>query len=349
MPDSEQFPQARVLVLGANGFIGHRLVEALIREPNLQPVAAVRRLGRGPERPEVETVVCDATDRAAMERVLAGVDFAVNCVAGNDAAMVAATTVLCDVARRSGLRRMVHLSSMAVYGGATGLVDEAATPVTPMNAYSLAKQACETSVRDYIRDGGEAVILRPGCVYGPGSEPWTGRIARLLQAGRLGDLGADGDGVCNLAYIDDLIAAIVVALGRPDVAGEAFNIASADPPDWNTYLKQFARVLGATPVQRLSGRRLKLETRLGAPALRLAAIGAKLAHLSVRIPDAITPSLTALLRQDIRLDVRKATDRLGVGQTGLEWGLAASARWLSAKRAEPATPRAEPVLKVRQQ
>jgi nucleoside-diphosphate-sugar epimerase len=349
MPDSEQFPQARILVLGANGFIGRRLVEALIRESNLQPVAAVRSLGRGPALPGVEMLVCDATNRAAMERALGGVDVAVNCVAGNDAAMVVATNVLCDLARRSGLRRMIHLSSMAVYGAATGLVDEAAVPTAPVSGYGLAKQACETAVRDYIRDGGEAVILRPGCVYGPGSEQWTGRIARLLQAGRLGDLGAGGDGICNLTYVDDLITAILAALMRPDAVGEAFNIAAADPPDWNGYLKQFARVLSATPVQRLSARRLKLETRLGAPALRLAAIGAKLGHLSLRVPDAITPSLVTLFRQDIRLDVRKATERLSLSQTSLEWGLAASARWLSARRVEPSTQRSDPVLKVRQQ
>lgn len=329
MPNDEQFPLTRVVVVGANGFIGRRLVDALVREPGYRPVAAVRR---HPAATQADVVLCDATDRAAMERALAGAAYAVNCVAGSDGAMVAATNAICDAARRTGLRRLVHLSSMAVYGAATGLVDEAHAAVPPVSGYGMAKQACEQVVRDFITDGGEAAILRPGCVYGPGSEQWTGRIGRLLQAGRLGDLGAEGDGVCNLTYIDDLVAAIVACLTRDEAANQTFNIASADPPDWNTYLTRFARQLGATPIQRLSARRLKLETKLAAPALRLTAISARLGRLKIRLPDAITPSLAALFRQDIRLDVHNVSERLGLHETSLEWGLAASARWLTTGR-----------------
>ncbi|MDR3538261.1 MAG: NAD(P)-dependent oxidoreductase [Acetobacteraceae bacterium] len=347
MSSDASIPPSRVLVVGANGFVGRRLVEALTREPRLQPVAAVRG-HRRPAVAGVEVVQCDATDPTAMQQALAGIDYAVNCVAGNDAAMVAATNVLCDAARRSGLRRLVHLSSMAVYGGATGLVDEACIAVRPVSGYGMAKHACEQAVRDYIADGGTAVILRPGCIYGPGSEQWTGRIARLLRAGRLGDLGADGDGVCNLTYIDDLVAAIVLSLIRDEAADETFNIATSDPPDWNFYLTRFARALNATPVQRLSGRRLKLETKLGAPALRLAAIGTRLARLPIQVPDAITPSLATLFRHDIRLDVHKAAERLGLGETSLEWGLAASARWVAGLRPEPSAQQHDLVVEARQ-
>lgn len=336
MPDSGNLPHARVVVLGANGFIGRRLVGALARMPEFQPVALVRRPAN---IAEAEMVVCDATDGDGMQRALAGADYAVNCVAGSEAAMIKATNVLCDVARRSGLRRLVHLSSMAVYGAATGVVHETSPAVPPLGGYGAAKQQCEQAVHAFIADGGEAVILRPGCVYGPGSEQWTGRIARLLKAGRLGDLGADGDGICNLTFVDDLVAAIVVSLTRPEAAGEAFNIAMSDPPDWNTYLTQFARALGATPVRRLSGRQLKLESKLLAPALRIGSIGSRVSRIPVRLPDAITPSLASLFRHEIRLDVHKASERLEVQETGLEWGLAASARWIADRqRATSAQP-----------
>jgi nucleoside-diphosphate-sugar epimerase len=339
----------RVLVLGANGFIGRRLVEALARDGLFRPVAAVRGHRGRPDWPGIEVVICDATDRAALSRALSGVSYAVNCVAGSEKGMVAATRVLCDTARRSGLRRLVHLSSMAVYGAATGLVGEATKPVPPWNAYAQAKQICEQIVHEYSSDGGEAVILRPGCVYGPGSEPWTGRIARLLQARRLGDLGAGGDGIANLAYIDDVVAAILAALNRPGAAGETFNIASADPTDWNSYLKEFARLLGAVPVQRLSERRLKLETKLGTPTLRLAAIAVKLGRLPIRIPDAISPSLATLFRQNIRLEVQKGTTRLGLGETSLEWGLAASARWIAGRRTKMSAQRQDRLMEAQQQ
>ncbi len=338
MLSNEPIQRSRVLVVGANGFVGRRVAEALVREPGMQPVGVVRSRRRQPAA-GIEVVYCDATDLSAMKQAMVGIDHVINCVAGNDAAMVAATNVLCDAARRTTLRRLVHLSSMAVYGCATGLVDEACSPVAPVSGYGMAKQVCERVVHDYIADGGAAVILRPGCIYGPGSEQWTGRIARLLQAGRLGDLGADGDGTCNLTYIDDLVSAIVASLIRDEAVGETFNIAASDPPDWNFYLTQFARVLKATPVQRLSGRRLKLESKVVAPALRLMAIGIRLARLPMQIPDAITPSLAALFRHDIRLDVHKAAERLDCRETSLEQGLAASARWVAGLLPEPSAER----------
>ena len=102
--------------------------------------------------------------------------------------IVAATKALCDAARRNPPRRIVHLSSMAVYGGAEGLVDESPRR-PPLNAYASARIECEALVQQYVADGGDAVIIRPSCVFGPGSEPWASRIARLLVSRRLGDLG----------------------------------------------------------------------------------------------------------------------------------------------------------------
>ncbi len=110
----------------------------------------------------------------------------VNCIAGNPHTILATTKALCDAARRNPPRRIVHLSSMAVYGGAEGLVDEETRPAPPLNAYATARIECEALVLKYVADGGDAVIVRPSCVFGPGSETWASRIARLLCARRLG-------------------------------------------------------------------------------------------------------------------------------------------------------------------
>ena len=345
MPDSANLPPQRVVVLGANGFIGQRVVRRLLDEPGMEPVALTRKPRRDTE---AEVVACDATNAEGMQRALTGASYVVNCIAGSEATMVAATRVLCDTARRSGLKRLVHLSSMAVYGAATGRVDETTVATSPVSAYGGAKQACEQLVRAFITDGGGAVILRPGCVYGPGSEQWTGRIGRLLQAGRLGDLGADGDGVCNLTFVDDLVTAVVSSLRRPEAVGHTFNVAMADPPDWNGYLVRFARALGATPVKRISGRQLKLETKLLAPLLRIGAIGARASRISVRVPDAIPPSLASLFRQNIRLEAYKSVEVLNVRGTGLEWGLAASARWMAGHQRGKSAPPHDKLVEAHQ-
>jgi nucleoside-diphosphate-sugar epimerase len=227
------------------------------------------------------------------------------------------------------VERVVHISSMVVYGEATGLVDEQSPIASEGGDYAQAKVAAERLARDFSQRGGNVVVLRPSCIYGPGSEQWTGRIGRLLRAGRIGDLGLAGDGCCNLIYIDDMASAVLQALRRPGLDGEAFNVSEPDPETWNHYFVRFGRALGATPIRRISSRRLELETKFAAPVLKgLELLGRRLGS-PVRMPDAIPPSLALLWRQDIRLDHRKSDELLCFSRTSLAEGLAASARWLT--------------------
>jgi 2-alkyl-3-oxoalkanoate reductase len=334
MADTEEFPRQTVLVLGATGFVGARLVEMLAASADFRPIAASRHIADRLSLAGVETRRCDATDPDDMREALAGVDLVVNCIAGSPKSMAAATETLCVVARRLPPRRIVHLSSMAVYGGATGIVDETTEPVPPVTGYAWGKRASERMVREYVRDGGDAVILRPGCIHGPGSTQWTARIASLLQNQRIGDLGAAGDGYSNLVYIDDLVSAIMTALVRPNISGGIFNIAGTDPTTWNEFFLRFGRALGATPVPRLSSRRLALESRVVAPALRMAGLAARAIRLPrALMPEAITPSLVRLWRQDIQLDVSHANSRLDLPHTPLDRALTASVHWLATRPA----------------
>lgn len=312
MPDSGDFPRKPVLVLGASGYIGARVVAALSQSPAFSPLAASRRSG----------LVVDATDPENVRNALQGVDSVVNCIAGNSREMVCSTEVLCNVARMAPPRRIVHLSSMAVYGAATGTVDENQATFPPVSGYGLAKIECERIVRKYVDDGGEAVILRPTCVFGPGSPQWTTRLVRLLKARRIGDLGSAGDGCCNLAFIDDVVAGIVAALDRPDVSGRVFNISSTAELTWNQFLVAFAKALGVTPVRRIGSRMLRIETKLLAPIRRVAAI-------AVRSPasEAITPSLAALWGQDIRIDCSAAEAALGLPRTPVDRMIAAAVHY----------------------
>jgi 2-alkyl-3-oxoalkanoate reductase len=144
----------------------------------------------------------------------------------------------------------------------------------------------------------------------------------------LGDLGAGGDGYCNLLFMDDLVAAILAALRKPELGGRAFNLALPAPPTWNEYFIAFAKALGAVPVRRVTRRRLALETKILAPPLKVAEMLAGRVGLSpARLPPAIPPSLLRLCRQEIRLDVRQAELALAVRWTSLEDGLSRAAQW----------------------
>ena len=325
--------EERVFVIGANGFLGRRVVQHLADTPGLTPVAAARTPSSR-STPGVEVALCDATDPASVAAGLMGCSFIVNCVAGDAQTMLTATRTLCAAAPAAGVRRIVHLSSMSVYGAATGLIDEA-RPLDPgAGWYGQAKVACEAVVTAYGEAGGEAVILRPGCIHGPQGEQWTGRIGRLLRHRRIGDLGAAGDGVCNLIYVDDVAAAVVAALQQPGAAGQAFNLGDPDPGTWNEYFTRFGRAIGATPVRRITGRWLKIE-KLGAVPLKIGELVARRAGLGRLAPDPVPGSLLGLWRQDIQLDHRKADAGLGFSRTAPEQALSRAASWFSAAGAAP--------------
>jgi 2-alkyl-3-oxoalkanoate reductase len=313
-------PLLPVVVLGATGYIGRRVVEALAASGWAQPVAVSRRAATASFSAATRTVALDATDKQALAAVLADAAGVVNCIAGEASAIVSGGEALLEAASRMHTPpRVVYLGSIAAYGSAPGEVDEQSPLLGDLGDYSASKARVDA----LAASAPFAVRLRPGIVYGPASPWWTDRIARLLVARRLGDLGDAGAGCCNLVHVDDVVGAILQALRRPDCAGQAYNLGSPARITWNAYFRQFAQALGAPPVRRISGLRLLVEQNVAGPVLK---IREKLKGTDGDLP-AIRPWLTTLCRQTIHMDVRKAEQQLGMRWITLDNGLAGSAVW----------------------
>ncbi len=304
-----------VLVLGG-GFIGQAILAAL----GDRAVAASRR-----EVPGVRYRPCDATDEASLAAACAGMSAVINAAGGGRAAMERITENLCTVAGQGG-QPVVHLSSMAVYGAAEGVLREDALLDDAGSLYAAGKIACEATLRRLAASGGAVSILRPGIVYGPGDQQWIGRLCRLLRAGRLGDLGAAGDGFCNLVHVRDVAAACVACLAAP---GGTFNLAARAPPRWNELFSSLALAIGAVPLRRVGGRRLALERHVLAIPLQAAKLAAARAGWAPgRLPEPLPPSLLALFARQIRLNPTRA-DALGFSRSNDRAGLAEAAAWFT--------------------
>jgi nucleoside-diphosphate-sugar epimerase len=314
-----------ILVLGARGFIGAEVVSALAATDWAAPILGVRRVTTDGK---LEQRRVDANESASILAALQGVAGIVNCVAGDSTTLVQSANALCEAARRAApAPRIVHLSTMSVYGGATGLIDESAPLRGDLGPYSIAKISAEQALAGYPH----TVVFRPGCVFSARSEQWGVRIARLLKAHRLGDLGATGDGYCNLVHVGDVAQAVLLALKRPQTDGGIFNLSTPQPPTWNEFLTRFAIALRAVPVQRISGRRQKIEGKLLAPPLKILEILARKAKIgAAALPPPIPPSLFRLMSQEIRLDTRRAENELGIRWRSLEASLAEAAHALAA-------------------
>jgi nucleoside-diphosphate-sugar epimerase len=311
----------RILVLGADEFIGRQVMLALAASDWAIPVVDHASVRAGdPERIERRALpMCDASSLGA---ALGQCQGAVNCLSGRPATIVEGARCLYAAAMAiANPPRIVHVSSMSVYGSATGAIGEDAPLRGDLGAYAKAKVQAEAIMAPYPA----RVILRPGVEYGPGAAVWSGRIARWLQAGRIGDLGASGDGICNLLYIDDLVTATLAALQLTGVDGDVFNLAMPAAPTWNEYFVQYGRALGAVPVRRITPRALKRETRALAVPLKLLEIAARKLGAPDLVPPPIPPSLVRLTQQEIRLVASRATARMGLRFTPLDEGLAAAA------------------------
>ena len=311
-----------VLVTGAGGFIGSQVMRQLGRSTPLAVIAATRD-GRDGSR------LLDLRDHGSLPNALAGVGAVVHCAVGNRAVTVDGTRALLDAARAAGVRRFIHISSVAVYGAATGDITEQ-TPMRPgRTGYPAWKAAAEQAC--LAQQGMEVVRLRPAIVYGPGSALWVARLAERIRSGRWGVFGAAGEGTCNLVHVDDVADAVRLALLQPGIGGSAFNLNGSEPMTWNGWFSRMAEALGAP--------RLRSIPPAALHARSVAALPVK-AWARVRPGFASDWLLGAPARSELRLFARKATyiasaarDRLGWHpQTSVADGLEGCLQWLRDKQ-----------------
>ncbi len=251
-----------VLVTGATGFIGGRLVEKLVLEHGAVVRILVRdfrkaiRLGRF----DVDLVLGDVTDAQVVSAAARDCDVIFHCAFGaagtvqqQRAATVDGTRHLVDAAVAAGVRRFVHVSTLSVYGDLTGdALTESAPRVRTGDVYGDTKLDAEEIVLNAHRTQKlAAVVLQPTVVYGPFGGWWTAGQIDRLKSGRFA-LANGGDGVCNPVYVDDVVQAAIRAACAEQVEGQTFLVSGPAPVSWRDYYEAFERMLGRSATVALS-------------------------------------------------------------------------------------------------
>lgn len=239
----------RVLVVGASGFIGARLTE-MLAAGGAEVTAAVRDSRRAARiaRHPVNVVRLDLSDGTQVEQVVSGQQVVFSLAHDLDrsaAGNLAAYERLADAARRSGVERVVHTSSIAAYDGwPSGDLDEDSPRDASAYEYKDTKRAIERDLERRARAGQfTAAIVQPTIVYGPFSKLWTDRFAAWLRRAPV-VLPAGGRGLCNGVYVDDLVQALIRAGAAEIGQAETFIVSGPAPFTWRELLDGYAEALG---------------------------------------------------------------------------------------------------------
>jgi len=245
----------RVLVTGATGFIGGRLVERLVREEGASVRALVRNFTNAPRiaRFGIEMMPGDLLSAGVLDRAAEGCDVVFHCAygaQGTDAERrvvnVQGTERVLAAALARHCRRVVHVSTMSVYGDpAQGDVDETAPRRYTGSAYGDSKIDAENAALGYCDKGLSVAVVQPTIVYGPWALTWTIKPLQQLQTGRV-ILVNDGDGTCNPVYIDDVVSAMLAAAQSPAAHKQAFLVSGDRPITWREFFEHYQRMLSAS-------------------------------------------------------------------------------------------------------
>ncbi len=241
-----------VLVTGAGGFVGAALVRAL-RSLSRPVVGADLRCSG------TASLAFDVTDGPAVRAALREVNPSVvvhgaalvddRIAAGTfERINVGGTRTVLDacVALGDQLERLVHVSSIAALGTAPppGQTDESPPAVNATAPYFGTKARSEALVREALRRGDlRGVIVRPGDVYGPGSEPWVERPLAALRA-RQPILVDGGRGQMSPCHIDNLVAGLILAIDHPAALGGTFTFHDGRALPYRAYLDALADAAG---------------------------------------------------------------------------------------------------------
>lgn len=244
----------RVLIAGASGFIGCRLSERLHFGSDWKVRALIRTPGRAVRlgRMPIEFAVGDLTSETDLAKALEGCDAVVHSVVGNSwksseriETNVKGTKNLVDAAMKAGVKRFVHLSTIALYSDdVTGTITEE-TPARPKKGwdYAESKYAAEQIVLEAAARGLPAIVLRVAVVYGPHNMTISVRPLQSLVQNQL-VLVECADVSSNTIYVDNLCAGIQLALDAPAaVNGQTFMLSDDDGYTWGDYFGYFAQAL----------------------------------------------------------------------------------------------------------
>ena len=227
-----------VLITGASGFLGGHLTRMLI-ERGVTPRVLMRSDKRMIDFPltQVERCTGDLRDVDAIRKSMAGVEVVYHCAAMVQSSgrkedffevNVQGTEHLLNSARDNGVKRFVHVSSVAIYGPGQKTIireDDEYDPFPQQRGYyTWSKIEADRLALQFGRDHALPVtVVRPGIIYGPGAKPFFARLYYNLK-GKAHVIIGTPNALLPLVFVESVAEALLHAGQQRDNAMHVYNI-----------------------------------------------------------------------------------------------------------------------------
>jgi nucleoside-diphosphate-sugar epimerase len=261
MTQNEHAALSPIVVTGANGFVGSRIVRrlaetgkqvrAIIRAKALAPELSGPSIDSRIQKIEGDFTLSDVADRAAR-----GAGAVIHCAAtvGPDMETarrvnVEGTRTMVEAALAARVRRYVQISTLSVYvRGDRERIDEESPLLEDGQPYGLTKAEADRVVRDAMGRGLPAVILRPGAILGmhPTSS-WAVRVPSRIRDGQM-KLRGDGRELMPWVHVENLVDAVLLTLENDRAVGRVYNIADREV-SWRDHTDQVRGWFGLPPLE----------------------------------------------------------------------------------------------------
>ncbi|MBK6695353.1 MAG: NAD-dependent epimerase/dehydratase family protein [Myxococcales bacterium] len=259
---------ATILVTGGAGFIGSSIAEALLAKGDtvriLDDFSSGRRQNLESLKGKVEVIEGTIVDAATVKRAMTGAEVvfheaAIPSVARSVEdpsrsmlANVQGTTVVLDVARSVGVKRLVFAASSSAYGNTKELPKVETMVPEPLSPYAVSKLTGELLLRNFSALYGlETLSLRYFNVFGPKQDPtsqYAAVIPNFITAAirnTAPEVHGDGGQTRDFCYIDNVVAANLAAMNTANkLQGEVVNIACGERISLNDLLDILGEEVG---------------------------------------------------------------------------------------------------------
>jgi predicted dehydrogenase/nucleoside-diphosphate-sugar epimerase len=246
-----------VLVTGASGFLGYWVAEALWKaganvRAGVHNISHAAQLARLP----ITMVKLELNDPASVWEAVNGCDFIVHCAFSNSRSPikmrkinVSAMYNLLQAALQAQIKRIIHISSIAVYYGTRkeGILNENVPLKRTGIPYCDTKIELEQLALHFYEKGLPIVVLRPGNIYGPYSRLWTIDPLERIRKG-LPVLIDEGYTPSNIVYVENVARVVLLSLICDQAVGMTFNVTEntdeSNYLSWKDFYTMLANYLG---------------------------------------------------------------------------------------------------------